>query len=143
MPQTATATLKWDGLDGMGWVRPPNAPLLRAPTVLITVFMFESKLDFNRNSNSDDDLDGSSDGMIVSRTSSKRWSVKAVEFAGFLFTLIEISNGETISRRVSSFVVSPNTTSLSFILVKISLSSHQFALKFHFHINYVTTSQGF
>ena len=127
----------------MGWVRPPNAPLLRAPTVLITVFMFESKLDFNRNSNSDDDLDGSSDGMIVSRTSSERWSVKAVEFAGFLFTLIEISNGETISRRVSSFVVSPNTTSLSFILVKISLSSHQFALKFHFHINYVTTSQGF
>ena len=127
----------------MGWVRPPNAPLLRAPTVLITVFMFESKLDFNRNSNSDDDLDGSSDGMIVSRTSSKRWSVKAVEFAGFLFTLIEISNGETISRRVSSFVVSPDTTSLSFILVKISLSSHQFALKFHFHINYVTTSQGF
>ena len=143
MPQTATATLKWDGLDGMGWVRPPNAPLLRAPTVLITVFMFESKLDFNRNSNSDDDLDGSSDGMIVSRTSSERWSVKAVEFARFLFTLIEISNGETISRRVSSFVVSPNTTSLSFILVKISLSSHQFALKFHFHINYVTTSQGF
>ena len=95
------------------------------------VSTFDSKLDFNSNSNSDDDLDG----MIVSRTSRERWSVKAVEFAGFVFTLIEISNVETISRRVSSFVVSPNTTFFShsqfFILVKISLSIHQFVLKFY------------
>ena len=78
--------------------------------IFIQVFMFERVLNLN-SSHNDDYVDGS-DGMIVSRTSSERWwSVKAVEFARFVFTpTIKISDGETISRRGSSFVVSPNTT---------------------------------
>ena len=79
--------------------------------------MFESKLDFNSNSNSDDDLDGSGDGMIVSRTSWERWKLSSL--LDFYLRWETISNGETISRRVSSFVVSPNTTfslSLYFII---------------------------